>query len=74
LVSFAKPAHKPTKSTNCSSQIRNEIKANFGSGFEVMELEDNGRFVEAKIIHLENQYLVTNAPSGQWTILTSSLI
>ncbi len=57
----------------CTKEIEYSIKANFGSGFKLLEQTQQGEFINAKITHLGNTYLVTNSPSGQWNILESSI-
>lgn len=73
LISFAESNKNSPHQADCPSTLSTAIKANFGSGFEVLNWQEKGGFIEANISHLENRYLVTNAPNGQWSILTSTI-
>lgn len=53
--------------------IEDSIKANFGAGFQVFAQHQKAGLVQARIEHLENQYLVQSSNLRDWTILSSSV-
>lgn len=53
--------------------IEESIKANFGTGFKVVEQYHIGDVVCAKIEHLENIYLVQSSNTSEWETLYSSV-
>ena len=55
------------------ASIEESIKANFGSGFQVLEHYKDGGITRAKIEHLENLYLVQSSDLLTWEINSSSV-
>ena len=64
---FAQSKHK------IPHQLEKTIKAEFGSGFQVLshQIEKNNSY--AVIEHLENRYLITSTDSDAWTIVSSNI-
>jgi hypothetical protein len=48
------------------------IRANFGSGFQVLSFRKKGDITHALIEHLENRYSVTSSNMQDWNIVKST--
>jgi hypothetical protein len=68
-----KGARPPIDGTGLSQQVARSIKADFGSGFEVVRYQWEEDLCVAEISHLENTYRVASKDLAAWSVLISSI-